>query len=672
MKKSAFLSTGILGILALLIVFAALAMTGVFDAEQPKLLFSSADAEKFYDGTELQNDGWELIDGELKKGHTVEATVFGTQTDAGEAENLMSVIIRNKKGKDVTKLYEIEYQYGLLKVNPAQVTIQAESSAKQYDGTELVCETYKIVSGMMYLNHMLQVENVGERTEVGESLNVPFAKVIDEDGNDVSGNYQFAYVDGSLVVTPHAITVQSAGNQKTYDGTPLTAELAEITAGELLEGHTIEYTYTGSQTTAGKGSNTFGVAIKDANGVNVTHNYTVTTVFGELEVFKRPITVATSDESKVYDGTPLTNTELNLLIGELVAGHTFVPAATGSQTEVGVSENEFDVEIVDQEGNVLSENYEIEKVFGTLEVMARDIVFRSETLEKIYDTEELSSDDIEIALGSLAPGQIAEFDVTGKITDAGSVLNKFTVVIKDSEGNTTTSNYNLQSEFGTLTVLPISITVGSETATKVYDGTELTNDAASIFEGEIFPTHSIELFVTGKQIDAGSSKNTVLAVVYDENGIDVTRNYDITYSYGTLTILKAPITVTSADLFVVYDGKEHKNEASEITAGALVPGQTLEVRFTSKYTDAGAYNNVFAVDIFNEEGERVTYNYDVTRVYGSFVISKRQITIATASDSKVYDGLVLEKHELLNEDEIDLVEGQKLLLSFTSSVINVG
>ena len=232
MKKSSILTSAVLGIVLMLAVFSVLMVTGVFEGNKEKLVFKSASAEKAFDGTELTNSEWEMISGNLKKGHYVEANVYGSQTNASQTQNLMSVVIRNEKGKDVTHLYDIEYQYGELKVNPAVIKILASSASKQYDGAKLESKDYE-KSGMLANGHSLVVEVTGERTEIGESENTALVKAQDAYGNDVSSNYIFDCQPGALVVTPRSITIQSPNAKKTYDGTPLTSDKIEIIAGEI-------------------------------------------------------------------------------------------------------------------------------------------------------------------------------------------------------------------------------------------------------------------------------------------------------------------------------------------------------------------------------------------------------------------------------------------------------
>ena len=86
---------------------------------------------------------------------------------------------------------------------------------------------------------------------------------------------------------------------------------------------------------------------------------------------------------------------------------------------------------------------------------------------------------------------------------------------------------------------PLTITAGS--ATKVYDGTELTED--SYTHTELAEGNEIwSVLIVGSQTDAGESDNVPISADIEDTGPDqVTDNYDITYVNGTLKVTQAKI-----------------------------------------------------------------------------------------------------------------------------------
>ena len=111
-----------------------------FSAEiQPKPLTITAEsAEKVYDGEPLVKDGYTA--GKLVSGDKIiEVKVSGTQTNAGNAENVPHNAKICGNGTDKTKNYAISYANGTLKVTPRDIT-DAQIDMKQteyvYDGVE--------------------------------------------------------------------------------------------------------------------------------------------------------------------------------------------------------------------------------------------------------------------------------------------------------------------------------------------------------------------------------------------------------------------------------------------------------------------------------------------------------------------------------------------------------
>lgn len=106
---------------------------------QPKpLIITAESAEKVYDGEPLVKDGYTA--GKLVSGDKIiEVKVSGTQTNAGNAENVPHNAKICGNGTDKTKNYAISYANGTLKVTPRDIT-DAQIDMKQteyvYDGVE--------------------------------------------------------------------------------------------------------------------------------------------------------------------------------------------------------------------------------------------------------------------------------------------------------------------------------------------------------------------------------------------------------------------------------------------------------------------------------------------------------------------------------------------------------
>ena len=101
---------------------------------------------------------------------------------------------------------------------------------------------------------------------------------------------------GAVQTKTNDLVLTSKSISKVYDGTPLVVSndeknYVEITGGELFSGHTIEYTYLGARTEAGKSDNLFIAKVYDTNKADVTDRYNISYEYGSIEVNKREIVI---------------------------------------------------------------------------------------------------------------------------------------------------------------------------------------------------------------------------------------------------------------------------------------------------------------------------------------------------------------------------------------------
>ncbi len=93
-------------------------------------------------------------------------------------------------------------------------------------------------------------------------------------------------------------------------------------------------------------------------------NYVEATCEYTLKVNPAPLSIVTSSATKVYDGSALTSTDMS--ITGLVKGETLIARTTGTQTEVGSSDNTY----VLAGGSADLANYVVTETLGTLTVTA--------------------------------------------------------------------------------------------------------------------------------------------------------------------------------------------------------------------------------------------------------------------------------------------------------------
>ena len=625
------------------------------------ITISTPSAEGVYNGEPLTYDYYELVSGEMRDGDKLYVTVIGSQTEAGESQNDIIAQVISPSGTDVTARYDIKKELGTLLVKPRDIYVVTEGKTAVYTGSPIENRSYT-VEGSLVEGHTIYVSVTGKQTDVGVSNNTFIAEIKDKNGNIVTSNYNVASALGQLEVLPVDITITSSSAEKDYDTLPLTSSDYEITFGKLLPGHIVKVEITGEQKTVGIGENTFIYQVTDSYGNDVTELYNVATIFGTLNIKPIEITLRTQGGEKIYDGTPLTVTgddTWSISVGQLYTGHTIYVEQTGAQTGAGTSPNTLKYVMLDENGVDVTSCYLVTEDFGDLTVNPIKLTIKTEGDTRPYNGEELTKNVWELVGGTVLEGHHLEVIVTGTIKYVGEVENTFTPIIVDSHGTDVTENYEVEPVCGTLRVLPIELTIATDSDSKVYDGTPLVKDGWTLVGGEIAPGHTIVVNVIGSITNVGVVENEISYNVYDENGEDITSTYYINESLGTLEVTPITITIKTGSDHKIYDRQPLVCHEYELTEGALLEGHTLEVEFNNSITEVGEDYNTFAFYVYDENGVNLSGNYSATALYGKLRIEPIKIVVYTESGEKVYDGTPLTKSgweinygELLSGDEL--------------------
>lgn len=164
------------------------------------------------------------------------------------------------------------------------------------------------------------------------------------------------------------------------------------------------------------------------------------------------ITIESISASKVYDGTPLTATGLEIVEGSLLPGHRLSVVDSVAFTNVGIRDNTLRVKILDENGNDVSKEYLIGYEYGTLEIVSKTMTIETGSATKPYDGTPLICHDY--TQEGLLPGHTISIGYyAGKQTDPGRSDNAVeNVQIFDEQGKDVTHNYAIELIFGTLRV----------------------------------------------------------------------------------------------------------------------------------------------------------------------------------------------------------------------------
>lgn len=646
-----------------------------------KVTLKSADLSKKYDGTALENGGTALAtETGFAEGEGATYAFTGSQTLVGSSANAFNYTLNEGTKADN---YDIDRTEGKLTVTDREeadkyeITVTANSATKTYDGTE---KTVSGVTDTTFTNDkgaQFTVEGLSATvsgTDAGEYANeVSGAPVVkDAAGNDVTKQFKVKTVNGKLVIDKRAVTIKPKDATKVYDGEPLKATEWEVVSGSFVDGQSIaDPQYDGSQTVPG--SSESSITWSYAEGTNAD-NYDITAAKGSLTVTDRAdgekyeITVTANSAEFTYDGNEHMAEGFKTL-EFTVDGNEYTVSglsASVSGTDAGTYPNNVTgtAKVMDAAGNDVTDQFSVTTESGSLVINKAKATIAPKDATKAYDGTDLKASEF-VTEGFVKDQGVKSATFTGSQLNVGKSKSGIDgYVLADG---TNANNYDITKGTGNLEVTPVSdevtVTIKGSTATETYDGTE---KAVSGYDFSV----SNELYKnTDFEFTGNDSVSATNVGTYDmELKSEDFKNTNGNFSKVTFVVVDGQLTITPKSVdpeagkgmsvgklpHVTYNGKSQKQKP-EVKDGntLLTEGTDYTLSYSEDTTNVGTVT-VTVEGKGNYAGEaEVTYE-----------ILKRQVTLESASASKVYDGTPLTKHEA-GVTEGSMVDGENFVYEFT-------
>ena len=613
-------------------------------------------ASKLYDGKPLSRTSDALVYG-LPSNFGISVTCSGSITNAGSTDNIVSTYsITNSSGEGVTGHFSnIRKVNGTLVVDPAPLVVWTGSDEKVYDGEPLTCE------------------EAGIRTVPGHESGDP------------------AWKNTSLV-TQTALGSQTmvalSGRTYVHGTNPLTGEVRqiELKAGQTLsvclhdkeDGQTLEFQVDSLKEKDlpeevlriyAKNPALLAQACEEAGwdpdvmssliaALPPADSNTVRTGTGlKVSDGDQGNVMTDSTNVRIHIDSGITNYSTRALTGEeanftpITLDPSIKVTATGSQTEVGESDNTYTIDW----GSASESNYVLREDLGTLTVLEPEkeitpppdpdpetptptpaptpepeITITAPTAEKVYDGTPLTAGSAEVE--GVPDGYTVRAAVSGSQTAVGSSASTVTsYTIVDDSGNDVTSEFgNVTVVSGTLTVKPLSLNVDCGGGNVPYSGTVFNPQPVLSYNNG---THSGESVDGSEVVDSGPS---------------ITGN--------ALGFLAAARGTTPRRL------RADKVMVQKYTF-TLFTGDTVELILSGMGTEVGTYT------LTGTLSSSIEANLSLNLSGTELVIEPCEITVSTGSDEKVYDGtpLVCDDYTITG-----MPDGQEIALEFTADIVDAG
>ena len=495
-------------------------------------------------------------------------------------------------------------------------------------------------------------------------------------GDKLQGNYTVTYVAGTLTITAQSIdpgtnpekpnpdyTGAKVNSPKdaVYDGNehkwiPTVTDKADKKL-EAGKDYTVEYSTKN---------------FKDVGTIKVTitgkGNYTGT-VTRTYKITPKSVTVTAEDKTKVFGET---DPKLTAKVAGTLGNDTVDYKLSRKD---GVAAGKYEITV---KGDKLQGNYTVTYVAGTLTITSQSIDPGTdpEKPNPDYTGAKVNSPSDEVYDGKEHKWIPTVTDKADKKLEAGTdyTVEYSTKNFKDV-GTVEVTITGIGNYSGTVKrsykVTPKEYTVTTDSATKTYSGTALT--AGGKVEG-IVSSETVEFTTTGSQTEVGTSKNTYELVWKSAKATNYTLAKE---SIGELTVKaksivpddkdtpdsdKTGITVSEPS-DSKYDGKEHKEVLTVTdtkTGKELVAGTDYSVTYSSDLVNAGTVK-VTVAGLGN-------YSGSFTKTYK---ITKRSVTLTSATVSKVYDGSALTNTSITVSGD-GFVEGEGASYEVTGTQTKVG
>jgi len=579
--------------------------------------------------------------------------------------------------------YSVSMVNSLWTISQRVVTVKPKQQESVYGESVVLSDDkcdFENVSNNDVITVTLKTE-VNSTCKCGTYNNVIIATVVN---SEVTNNYSFNYLNGTLVITPRPITLQ-ANNQKSVYGDSVQLNSSEwmLSSGSIVNEDEIIVSIS-TQATYEKVARDYDINI-EATGKDIG-NYYITYKKGTFTIQKREIKIKLKDQDSLYgekielklwfevvsEKGIISGDDLNL---KLKTNATPTSDIKGNYFITVDSYNNDNYLLEWEDGKYFIKEHEVGDLIITIGnqefVYGEEIVLDQENFSTNIDVDKsLLGVILFTKTKKFDPVGNYEIDLTYTATNYDIIVVKGQLTIKQKELNITIEDqefdygevfidqakhslhdYNdvgivLKSQANNLSLANTNYPIGFDWANKNYNVT-LINSATLFIKPRNITIKSIQSFAYGSNVILNNKDYQVVlgSIVNEDNlGIDfstlankqsLVNDYEIEFTFANKNYnvkLSSESKVVIKQRKIEIEVEQHKYYGDiinlnpgvyKIISGSIVNNDDLNLRLS---TPANANSLVGQYDIIVDE---CNSNYNVTLNKGVLFIDKRIVKIET-------------------------------------------
>jgi gliding motility-associated-like protein len=515
--------------------------------------------------------------------------------------------------------YELTLQNGTLTVNKATLIAKAQNHSRQYglDNPAVFAITY---SGFVNGDDVDDID-IAKPTAAPTNPNKNVGSYLINVSGGSATNYNFTYQSGTLTIDPAPLFAKANDRTRMYgQNNPATFTIT-YTGFRLDDGiGSISQATAGTIATPAFPVGTYAITVTGGSATN----YTITRQSGTLTIAKATLTAKADDRSKTYGAAVIPNTiSYTGFVNGDDAGDVSAPAISGPGTAITANSPVGVYGLTLTGGTAI--NYAFVLQNGAVTITPAGLTARAENKSRPYGDN--NPDDFTITYTGFVAGD-TPLSITqpAATTTAGPTSEAGTYAITLSG---TTSNYTFTFVAGILTVTKATVNVTANNRTIVYGDAipDFTVSYSGLRNGE----NAGVIDTPPKGNTTATSASPVGSYTIGVTG-GTDNNYTFTYTSGTLTVTKAPLTAKADNKQKFYGDA---NPPLTITYTGFVSGDgPTSIAQPAPSTGATTTSPLGDYPIVLTGG--ASANYTITLQSGTLSIIPALLTVTAVNQTKTY------------------------------------